>query len=65
MNWRGRGNGGISCAGLECCTEISAQDGTNVRQNAELAELNSLGFNHFPNRVAPLICFLGDDHNFG
>ena len=21
-------------------------------------------FNHFPNRVAPLICFLGNYHNF-
>ena len=30
----------------------------------ELAELNGLGFNHFPNRVAPLVCFLGDDCNF-
>ena len=55
----------ISCAELKCCMEISAQDGTNVRQNMELAELNGLGFNHFPNKVALLICFLGGDHNFG
>ena len=33
--------------------------------DAELAELNGPGFNYFPNRVMPLICFLGDDHNFG
>ena len=32
--------------------------------NIELAELNSLGFNSFPNRVALLVCFLGGDHNF-
>ena len=56
------GNGWISYVGLECCTEISVQVRTDV--NTELAELNSLGFNHFPNRVVPLVHFLGDDCNF-
>ena len=49
------GNGWSSYVGLECCTEISVQDRTNV--NTELAELNSLGFNHFPNGLCLLFTF--------